>query len=187
MVSVGYFLLMPMAEGSPYHTGWHFVCHFSIMVMGAWVYRRKDEIGKRLRLKLDLPLMLVSFIAYFLILKVGKGQTGVRYYLQIASLLPLHTFCYYMFKVASCEWIEKLYRVRVVGRMCTIISSLTLEIYIVQFMLITDRFNALFPLNTLVVMTAIVVCAYLLKVLVSIFLQVLSNDSFSMKAALKVS
>lgn len=186
-ISVGYFFLMPVAEGSPYHTDWHFICHFSIMVLGAWVYQRRERIDKVRHSKADLFLLLVSFVAYFLILKVGKGQTGVRYYLQIVSLLPLHTFCYYMFKVASGRWPERLFRFPVLGRLCTLISCLTLEIYIVQFMLITDRFNALFPFNTIVVMSGIVGVAYLLKVLVSLFLQVMSSEPFSMKAAIKVS
>lgn len=176
---------MPVAEGSPYHTNYHFVCHFSIMVLGAWSYTKKDMITQGLHFRKDLLLLLVSFAAYFLILKVGKGQTDLRYYLQIISLLPLHSFCYYMYKVASGRWTERLFHCPVLGRLCATISCQTLEIYIVQFMLITDRFNAMFPLNTIVVMAGIVVAAYLLKVLVSLFLQVMSSEPFSIREALK--
>lgn len=156
------------------------------MVLGAWSYTKKDVIAHGLHFRKDLLLLMVSFAAYFLILKVGKGQTGVRYYLQIVSLLPLHTFCYYMYKVASGAWMERLFHTIVLGRLCTTISCLTLEIYIVQFMLITDRFNAMFPLNTVVVMAGIIVVAYLLKVLVSLFLQIMSSEPFSMREALKM-
>lgn len=187
MVSLCYFFLMPIAEGSPYHTDWHFICHFSVMVLGAWAYMKRECVCQSLHFKKDLFLLMLSFIAYFLILKIGKGQIGLRYYEQIASLLPLHSFCYYMFKVASGGWTEKLFRIPVLGRLSTLISSLTLEIYIVQFMLITDRFNALFPINTIIVMIGIIIAAYLLKVLVSLFLQVMSSEQFSMKVALKVS
>lgn len=43
--SVAYFFWMPVAEGSPFHTSFHFVCHFSIMMMGALVYVCRDRIS----------------------------------------------------------------------------------------------------------------------------------------------
>lgn len=42
--SVAYFFWMPVAEGSPFHTSFHFVCHFSIMMMGGLVYVCRDRI-----------------------------------------------------------------------------------------------------------------------------------------------
>ena len=38
----------------------------------------------------DMLWMIVSFIAYFVILKIGKGAMGIRYYSQITALIPLH-------------------------------------------------------------------------------------------------
>lgn len=182
IISVIYFFYMPIAKGSPYHTNFHFVCHFSIMVLGGLVYLAKERI-KTCNFRLDLFLCILSFVAYFVILKMGKGQEGVRYYLQILSLLPLHTFCYYIFKVASYEWTEKLFNIPYLGYLCSMIASLTLEIYIVQFAIITDRFNFIFPVSILLVFGMVVVVAYLLKILTSIFLQVMSKDKFSLKEA----
>lgn len=173
---------MPIAEGSPYHTNFHFVCHFSIMVLGGLVYLMKERI-KACNFKLDLFLCILSFVTYFAILKIGKGQDDVRYYLQILSLLPLHIFCYYMFKVASYSWTEKLFNIPYLGYFCSFVASLTLEIYIVQFAIITDRFNSIFPISILLVFCMIVLVAYFLKIVTSVFLQIMSKDKFSFKKA----
>ena len=42
----------------------------------------------------DMLWMIVSFIAYFVILKIGKGAMGIRYYSQITALIPLHIVVY---------------------------------------------------------------------------------------------
>lgn len=176
---------MPIANGSPFHTSFHFVCHFSVMVLGGLVYLNKERIECS-HIWRDLILCLLSFGAYFIILRIGKGQVGIKYYLQIVSLLPLHTFCYYAFKVTNHKWTNNLFNIPFLGQLCYSIASLTLEIYIVQFALITDKFNSVFPISLLVVFCIIVIVAYLLKVVTSIFLQVMSNESFSIKNAFRI-
>ena len=47
---------------------------------------------------------------------------------------------------------------------------ITAYIYVVQFHVITDWFNALFPLNWLIVFGLVCVTAYLLRVIVNVFL-----------------
>ena len=42
--SLLYFYFMPKATGSIFHTNLHFVCHFSIMIMGGMTYLYKDKI-----------------------------------------------------------------------------------------------------------------------------------------------
>lgn len=124
----------------------------------------------------DMLWMIVSFIAYFVILKIGKGAMGIRYYSQITALIPLHTFVYYLYKVASYSWCDKVFHSKRVGKIMSWIAALTLEIYIVQFAFITNQFNSIFPLNVLLVFAIIVLAAYLLKVMTSLFLAVLSKE-----------
>lgn len=65
-----------------------------------------------------------------------------------------------MYKVANYGWTSKLFNIPYFGRICFIIASLTLEIYIVQFAIITDRFNSVFPISILLVFCMIVLVAY---------------------------
>ncbi len=183
IVSVAYFFYMPMAEGSPFHTDFHFVCHFSIMVMGAMIYSNKDKMECN-RIGKDLVGFIFSFCLYFVLLAVGKGRTDVLYYVQILALIPLHLFIYYAYKVASYKWTASLFKSKYIGGVLNIVANLTLEIYVVQFVIITNKWNALFPLNILIIFSLICFAAYSLKVMTSLFLAVMSKESLQWRSLL---
>ena len=166
-------------------TYFHYVCHFSVMVMGGLCYLLRDKV-KCSSIMRDMLWMIVSFIAYFVILKIGKGAMGIRYYSQITALIPLHTFVYYLYKVASYSWCDKAFHSIVLGRVMSWIAALTLEVYIVQFAFITNQFNSIFPLNLLLVFAIIVLAAYLLKVMTSQFLAVLSKEDLEWKEIVRL-
>ena len=170
VVSVVFFFIMPIAEGSPFHTSFHYVCHFSIMAMGGLCYIKRDELVCKTLWK-DFLVTFLSFILYFMILKVGKGQSGIRYY---------------FYKTCSYSWCQAAFRIRILGRVIAIVAVLTLEIYVVQFSVITNNFNHLFPLNIFIVFALIIFAAYLLKVLTSLFLAVLSADHLVWRDVIRV-
>ena len=151
--SVAYFFWMPVAEGSPFHTSFHFVCHFSIMMMGAMVYVCRDRI----------------IIDHWV-----KDVCGM-------ALVPLHGFVYYGYKVASYKWTDWCFGKRFLDKGISLVAGLALEIYIVQFMLITNKWNSVFPLNIIIVFAIICLFAYLLKVMTAAFLSLLSKDKFALE------
>ena len=183
--SLLYFHFMPKATGSIFHTNLHFVCHFSIMIMGGMTYLYKDKIKTKSLWK-DCLWAIFWFVLYFIILYVGKGKQDYKYYFQIVGLLPLHLFIFYAYKTASYHWCTTLFQSSRWKRILTTIASLTLEIYIVQFHIITDKFNRLFPLNTVIVFIFICITAYCLRVMTSLFLQFLSSAPFEFKNARKI-
>ena len=183
--SLLYFYFMPKATGSIFHTNLHFVCHFSIMIMGGMTYLYKDKIKIKSLWK-DCLWAIFWFVLYFIILYVGKGKQDYKYYVQIVGLLPLHLFIFYAYKTASYHWCTTLFQSSRWKRILTTIASLTIEIYIVQFHIITDKFNRLFPLNTVIVFIFICITAYCLRVMTSLFLQFLSSAPFEFKNAIKI-
>ena len=183
--SLLYFYFMPKATGSIFHTNLHFVCHFSIMIMGGMTYLYKDKIKIKSLWK-DCLWAIFWFVLYFIILYIGKGKQDYKYYVQIVGLLPLHLFIFYAYKTASYHWCTTLFQSSRWKRILTTIASLTLEIYIVQFNIITDKFNRLFPLNTVIVFIFICITAYCLRVMTSLFLQFLSSAPFEFKNAIKI-
>lgn len=184
-VTVIIFFLMPKSKGSAFHSEFHFVCHFSVMLLGSLVYLRRDRIKTR-HWAVDTLLLTVSFIAYFAIMSLGKGRQDGWYYTQIVAIVPLHAFVYYTYKVCSRTFAERLFAMPLGGRLLKIVACLTLEIYVVQFAVITDRFNALFPLNTVIVFALILLAAYLLKVCTSLFLWVMGKEPFSKDNIVKI-
>ena len=183
--SLLFFYFMPKATGSIFHTNLHFVCHFSIMIMGGMTYLYKDKIKIKSLWK-DCLWAIFWFVLYFIILYIGKGKQDYKYYVQIVGLLPLHLFIFYAYKTASYHWCTTLFQSSRWKRILTTIASLTLEIYIVQFHIITDKFNRLFPLNTVIVFIFICITAYCLRVMTSLFLQFLSSAPFEFKNAIKI-
>lgn len=153
--------------------------------MGGLTYYYKDKIRLKSIYK-DGIYSVIWFIAYFVILHIGKGKNDCWYYLQIAGLIPLHLFIFYIYKTSSYPWCHKLFNAYGWKWMFIVLSSLTLEIYIVQFHIITDKFNTLFPLNTAIVFILICITAYILKVITSFFLQFLSAEPFEWKKMIQI-
>lgn len=81
---------------------------------------------------------------------------------------------------------KKAFCSMIVGKIMSWIAALTLEIYIVQFSFVTNQFNSLFPLNLLLVFAIIVLAAYLLKVMTSLFLAVLSKEDLEWKEIVRL-
>lgn len=121
---------LPQVKGSIFHSHFHYVCHFSIMLMGGLVYMKRDEI-RFVSLRRDFALTILSFVLYFLLMKIGKGRDGILYYSQLTCLIPLHTFVFYLYKTASYKWCDKLFESKGIRWLFMIPAALTLEIYIV--------------------------------------------------------
>lgn len=185
LASIAYFFYLPHADGSVFHTNLHYVCHFSVMVMGSLVYLHRKSI-KCTSLWKDLVAVVLSFVFYFLIMAIGKGRSGMLYYTQILGLLPLHTFVYYLYKVSCYNWCDRLFHKRGIRWIFIVPASLTLEIYIVQFHVITNKLNFLFPLNLLIIFFIICVAAYILHVCTSFVLQVINKENFNWGNLLKL-
>ena len=72
----------------------------------------------------------------------------------------------------------KLLTNKIVNFIILCISSLTLEIYLIQNHLFTDTMNSVFPLNILIMFLIIVCCAYVLRIISRTFLQIFENQNY---------
>ena len=93
---------------------------------------------------------------------------------------------YFFFMFCSCEKITKVFDKALWGNVVYFISALTLEIYLVQYALFTDRMNFLFPLNIPIMYLMIFAVAYVLKVLSQMFSQVFRTEDVEVKGMFKV-
>lgn len=130
--------------------------------------------------------MGLSFVLYFIIMNFGKGKTDFLYYTQILAIIPLNTFIYYLFIWFSNQKLNEFASKKIIWKPIYWISSLSLEIYVVQYSIITDKFNFLFPLNTIIIFIFIVLTAYGLHTCTSLFRQTFSTESYSIKKALSI-
>lgn len=105
---------------------------------------------------------------------------------QMVSLIPLLLAIYFFFMFCSCEKITKVFDKALWGNAVYFISGLTLEIYLVQYALFTDRMNFMFPLNIPIMYLMIFGVAYVLKVLSQSFSQIFGKEDITVKKLFKV-
>lgn len=102
------------------------------------------------------------------------------------AIFPLNIFIYYLYYWLTSIQLNKIKDKKWLWHPIYWIGSLSLEIYVVQFSVITDRFNNLFPLNTIIIFIQIFIVAYILRICSNFFTQTFSNESYSLKKALKI-
>lgn len=171
------FFMMPMHKMSIYQTDYHYICFFSVMIMGGWMSQNKEKVESR-NWMVELAVCIVSFVLFYAIQAVGKGHDGWRYYFQITSLIPLHSFLYYLYVLISRPWADRVVKMPVIGVSIRMIAALTLEIYLVGFVYVLTNFNNLFPLNLLIVFGIIVTMAYVVKVISNFIFQTLQEKPY---------
>ncbi|WP_405247880.1 acyltransferase family protein [Cellulophaga sp. Asnod2-G02] len=175
--------VLPKQSGSIYHS-YHYICYFSSMMLGVNISLYKEKIIPK-NLILDLSLCVISFGSYFAVMFLGKGRFDNWYYIQLLAILPLLIFLYYSYKVVSYQWCSNLSNYKI-WSIIFLVSSLTYEIYIVQFDIISDKLNQWYPMNTVITFFYIVVAAYILRVSTNFFLQLFSNKDWNIKKIIKL-
>jgi peptidoglycan/LPS O-acetylase OafA/YrhL len=105
---------------------------------------------------------------------------------QILSMVPLLGVCRYGYLTCSAPWLGRLYRSKTVGRFMYYIAMLCLEIYVIQHFVITDFFNAIFPLNIPLVMGLIIASAYGLRVVSNFIRQTFEKEQYRWKEVITV-
>ena len=185
MFSIIYFLfIQPFTHVSIYQVAFHYVCFFSIMLMGAYLATQRNEQTVRKSWQ-DMLLAFILLGVFYACQAIGKGKSGILYYVQIVSLLPLHGFLYYAYMTITGEWAEKIVK-SVIGVPIRFIASLTLEIYLVGFCFVhMVQFNHLFPLNLFIVFTILLATAYIVKIVCNFITQTIGSQAYNWKTIIK--
>jgi hypothetical protein len=151
---------------------------FLFTLLGAIIgITKKDE---RSSFK-DIILLLISISLHYIIMIFGSKE-GLFRWVQIFSLLPLLTATYYFYKFCIRKYIKKIYTHKYAGCIINIISKLTLEVYIVQGIIlsrINNRLNDIFPLNIIVAFLIILIVAYVTNIIGKIFLQTFKENPYN--------
>ena len=152
------------------------------------MYGGKNESGvkhQELRPLRCFGLFFGNIILYYVCMAVYK-LGPIFCHFQMVSLIPLLLAIYFFFIFCSCEKITKVFDKALWGNAVYFISGLTLEIYLVQYALFTDRMNFMFPLNIPIMYLMIFGVAYVLKVLSQSFSQIFDKEDITVKKLFKV-
>ena len=147
------------------------------MMLGAMVAIRKYKVVSPLK---SGGYALVSLITYYVLMGIYKIDPFFCKF-QLISLIPLLSSIYWIYRLCDTPQIYKILEYKSGGKFIYFISTLTLEIYMVQYAIFTDKLNNIFPLNIIIIYIIIFIAAYLLKCTAHLFSQVFSNEPFNNK------
>lgn len=133
--------------------------YFLFMLLGAMTAIKKRKERTSLRVGV---YVLISVLFYYACMGCYKLNPMLCRY-QLISLIPLLSTIYWLFVFCDTVKIASVFDKPQVGKPIYLISTLTLEVYMVQYALFTDKFNGVFPLNIALTYFAIFSMAYLLK------------------------
>lgn len=185
LLSFLWYVLMDRPEGYNMYGFTYFKwCHyFSFMLLGAMLGAKKFHVV--FSPKWDVLKLVASIAAFYAILLMGKRSDSMHD-LQIMSLFPLLAITFYFYKVCNSSFLRKCYQAKGVSPIFKTISGLCLEVYLVQYVLLTDKLNLLFPFNLLIIFVFILFVAYILRCLARIFSQTFKDEDYRWKDVFKV-
>ena len=93
-----------------------------------------------------------------------------------------------VYMIGKSKPVDKLFHSRLCGKVLISIGPLCLDSYLIQKALITDRsdrFNSIFPADFIIDLLAVILAAYIVKVLSNFISQVFSSEPMNWSSLLK--
>lgn len=182
IVIISYFIILDLNKSIMYaDIAYMRIYYFLFMLLGAMTALKKEKTTSP---KKSLIYILLSLICYYACMGIYKISPFYCRF-QIISLIPLLFAIYWMFQFCNSPKIYIILQSKI-GKIFYFISCLTLEIYMVQYAVFTDKLNFLFPFNLIIIYLIIFIIAYILKCLSNVFSQIFSDKTFDLKAIYKL-
>ncbi len=169
-------------------------CHYFLyMIMGAQLGLHKANIIKNAGDSITPPLfktlicLFVSILSFYALCWF-KYKDGVWDFVQMLSLIPLAFCCYYFWQLCNTDCASKIFANKYCGIFIRFIGGMCLEIYMVQRGLldaISDSWNAIFPLNLILLFILIVLSAYVLKCISRFWVQTFKDEDYNWRNIIK--
>lgn len=147
---------MWIVETTSNPTKLHWIYYFSIMLFGAYVASKPVENEQKNNLNLLFLLILVPMYYIFKYIVISRSLYNIQF------LLPI-----FLFLICYCSFItiRNLPVYRINSKIMLKISELTLEIYIVQFLIIRFTEKLTFPIGYIASVILILLASYILNYL----------------------
>lgn len=164
------------------HNSIRWLVYFIFMLFGAHIGMIKDKLSHHWS---DILLLIGNIIVFYLCFILGIRLQTLSF-LQYISIAPMLGILFYAYKVFSKDKVKTILSKRYIGGIITFIGGLCLEIYLVQFYLFTDKMNAIFPLNIIIMFLIILAVAYATRCLARIILQTFQEQSYDWKKIIEI-
>ena len=143
---------------------------FLFMLQGAWMGKQQNNYQFKW---IYVVLWVICSFAWFALFHFGNGNG-----LFFLSLFALLGFTRYTYLIFTAPFFEKLYNHLISGNIIYIISQLCLEVYLIQKHVFTDQLNSIFPINIPIIMMAVLIVAYMVKMLSEVIHQTFKTEPY---------
>ncbi len=156
-------------------TLFRWIPYFGAMLLGACVGMMRESI--RFNFKWDILKFFACLICFYLIQFVASKIPAVAPY-QIVTIAFLYGIVYYLYKCCNAKFLHKVYQTPWGNKVIMVVGGLCLESYLIQFCIITDKLNFLFPLNILIIILGVLILAYVTRCIGRLFSQTFRTEPY---------
>lgn len=161
-----------------YKSYYRWIPYFGAMLIGAHVGMKRKELNYRTRL--DFIKLVMCIIVFYGIQFGAKMYRPIAPW-QVVTLLPLMGILYYFYKCCHARWLTNLYQSKYGNFIIMFVGGLCLESYLIQLSLLTAKMNNIWPLNLLIIVVVILVCAYIVRSVARIIQQTFRTEDYEWK------
>lgn len=156
-------------------TLFRWIPYFGVMLLGAYIGLIHE------RVKFNIRTDLLKFIACLMIFYSIQFVAKKIHYLapfQIVTIPFLFGVVYYFYKCCNTNIFKKLYENKNGNMVIMCVGGLCLESYLIQYCVITDKLNFLFPLNLPCIFIGVLFLSYFVRCIARIFSQTFKDGDY---------
>ena len=159
-------------------TVFRWIPYFGIMLLGAYVGVNRNKFIYST--KRDSCKFVFCLLLFYGIQLLGKTYRELAP-LQIVTVFFLAGIVFYFYKICNATFFRRFYESKQGNAVIMVIGGLCLESYLVQYCIITDKINYLFPLNIPIIIAGVLFLAYICRCMARLFSQTFGKDDYNWK------
>ncbi len=164
-------------------TLFRWIPYFGFMLLGAYIGQNKYKLS--FEFKRDFFKMSGSLFIFYLIQFLAKKYSFVAPW-QIVTIPFLGLIVFYLFKLFNAPCMQYIRKNTNSVKVILVISGVCLESYLIQGVVITNRFNFLFPFNIPMMFAMVLIVSYVVRCLARFLLQTFDSCDYDWKCIFKI-
>ncbi|MCD8291172.1 MAG: acyltransferase [Prevotella sp.] len=156
-------------------TLFRWIPYFGAMLLGAHVGKIRERL--HFHFKWDCLKFMGCLVCFYTIQFISKMIVAIAPY-QIVTIIFLYGIVYYLYKCCNASFLRRIYETKAGNKVIMVVGGLCLESYLIQYCVITDKLNFLFPLNIPIIIVGVLALAYITRCLARLFSQTFRTEDY---------
>ena len=153
--------------------------YWPVLCAGIIMGRFKDSI--RIKPVNGCAIGFVSIALFYLSCWLTRNNTY-----DSVAVIPLVFSCVGLYIMFNSQFVKKFMVYGLLRNVVLVVCAVSLESYMIQFSIITDKLNNLFPLNILILITIIITVSIIIRIFSKLILQTFAKDDYNVKELINI-